>query len=374
MWGNSLKIARLNGIDITLDPSWFLIAILIIWSLATGYFPAELPEAKPATLLFLATIAMLGLFGSIVLHELAHAFVAGHFGLRVRRITLFLFGGVAELESEPVSANTEFWVAIAGPVASMCIALAFWGSGYIALLFGASDPLRSVLGYLTALNIILALFNMLPAFPMDGGRILRAWLWSRSGDFLAATRQAIKASKALSYAIAILGLLAAFSGAVTLGLWAIFIALFLLAAARSTLANLEKTKAFEGRAVSQLMSRDPWTVSPNLSLSELVNDVFLKHAVSFVPVVEDGALLGYVDTQIVRKIDRENWTTTKVDDVVESCSDANTVDYDMSATALIAKFVSSGRRKFLVVDAQGLAGVVSLSDMVSVLNISKEIG
>lgn len=374
MWGNSLKVARLNGIDITLDPSWFLIAILIIWSLATGYFPAELPEAKPATLLFLATIAMLGLFGSIVLHELAHAFVAGHFGLRVRRITLFLFGGVAELESEPVSANTEFWVAIAGPAASMCIALVFWGSGYIALLIGASDPLRSVLGYLAALNIILALFNMLPAFPMDGGRILRAWLWSRSGDFLAATRQAIKASKALSYAIAILGLLAAFSGAVTLGLWAIFIAFFLLAAARSTLANLEKNKAFEGRAVSQLMSRDPWTVSPNLSLSELVNDVFLKHAVSFVPVVEDGALLGYVDTQIVRKIDRENWTTTKVDDVVESCSDANTVDYDMSATELIAKFVSSGRRKFLVVDAQGLAGVVSLSDMISVLNISREIG
>jgi Zn-dependent protease len=217
MWGNSLKVARLHGIDITLDPSWFLIAILIIWSLATGYFSADLPEANPATLLSFATIAMLGLFVSIVLHELAHAFVAGHFGLRVRRITLFLFGGVAELESEPVSANTEFWVAIAGPVASLCIALVFWGSDYIAMLIEASDPLRSVLGYLTALNIILALFNMLPAFPMDGGRILRAWLWNRSGDFLAATRQAIKASKALSYAIAILGLLAAFSGGCNAG-------------------------------------------------------------------------------------------------------------------------------------------------------------
>ena len=374
MLGKSLKITRLNGIDIMLDPSWFLIAALIIWSLATGYFPAELPKANPATLLSLATIAMLGLFVSIVLHELAHALVARHFGLKVRRISLFLFGGVAELDSEPLSGHTEFWIAIAGPVASLCIALVFWGATLVALLIGASDPLRSVLGYLAALNLVLALFNMLPAFPMDGGRILRARLWVRSGDLLAATRQVMAVSTALSYALVAFGLFMAFSGAVALGLWAILIALFLLAVARSTLANLEEKKAFEGRVISQLMSRDPWTVSPELSLAELVNDIFLKRAVTFAPVVEKGILLGYVDTQIVRKIDRENWTTTKVNDVVESSSDQNTVTYDMPATDFMAKILKTGRRKFLVVDAQGLAGVVSLSDMIAILNVSSEVG
>jgi Zn-dependent protease len=324
--------------------------------------------------LSLATTAILGLFVSIVLHEMAHALVARHFGLKVRRITLFLFGGVAELESEPLSGQTEFWIAIAGPVASLCIAFVFWGVSLVTLFTGASESLHSVLGYLAALNLALALFNLLPAFPMDGGRVLRAWLWVRLGDLLAATRRATAVSTVLSYALVAFGLLLALSGAVALGLWAILIALFLLAAAGSTLSNLEEKKAFEGRAVSQLMSRDPWTVSPELSLAELVNDVFFKRAVTFAPVVEKGVLLGYVDTQIVRKIDRENWTTTKVNDVVESSSDENTVTYDMPATDLMAKILKTGRRKFLVIDAQGLAGVVSLSDMFAILNVSNEVG
>lgn len=374
MWGNALKIARLNGVDIALDPSWFLIAALVLWSLATGYFPSTLPEADLPTLLVLATLATLGLFASIVLHELAHAVAAHAFGLRVNRITLFLFGGVAELESEPLNGISEFWIAIAGPLASLGLALAFWGLGVPAVLLGLPQALQSVVGYLAAVNLLLALFNMLPAFPMDGGRVLRAWLWQRNGDLLRATRQAVKISAAFSYSLVVLGLFAAVSGAVTLGLWAILIALFLLAAARSTLTGIEAKRAFEGRKVSQVMSRDPWTASPELSLAELVHDVFLKHAVNFVPVVEDGVLLGYVDTQIVRRIDRENWVTTKVDDVLEARNDDNTVAADILAAELVQKIVESGRRKFLVTNAEGLAGVVALSDLISVISVSKEIG
>lgn len=374
MWGNSLKIARLHGVDIKVNASWLLIATLIVWSLATAYFPPQIPDAGTPTYLAMAVVAMLGLFGSLILHELAHALVARRFGLHVSGITLFLFGGVAELQSEPLSGKTEFWIAIVGPIASLCIALGFWFCAVVANLIGLSDPIRSVLSYLAVLNLILALFNLLPAFPMDGGRILRAWLWVQTGDLMDATRRAVTISTAFAYGLMGLGLYATFSGVIVAGLWPILIGLFLLAASRSALANLEAQVAFEGRTVATLMTRDPWTVEPDLSLSELVNCGFLKHSISFAPVVENGILLGYVDTKIVQKIDREHWTTTKVEDVVENTGDDNTVVYDMTALDLMMRIAKTGRRKFLVVDAHGLAGVISLSDMIAVLRVSRDIG
>lgn len=374
MWGNSLKIARLYGFDVKVDASWLLIAMLIVWSLATGYFPIQIPDAGAPTVFAMAVIAMLGLFGSLLLHELAHAIAARRFGLHVSGITLFLFGGVAEIHTEPLSSKTEFWIAIVGPVASLSIALAFWFCANVANLAGLADPVRLVLSYLAILNLILALFNLLPAFPMDGGRILRAWLWARTGDLMAATRRAVTISTAFAYGLMGLGLYTAFSGAIAAGLWPVLIGLFLLAASRSALANLEAKVALEGRTIANLMTRDPHIVGPDLSLSELVNHIFLKHSISFAPVVEDGVLLGYVDSKIVQKIDREHWTTTKVEDVVENTSDDNTVPYDMTALDLMTRIAETGRRKFLVVDAHGLVGVVTLTDMIAVLRVSREIG
>tara|TARA_R110002049_G_scaffold188402_2_gene356854 strand:- start:62781 stop:63905 length:1125 start_codon:yes stop_codon:yes gene_type:complete len=373
MWGNSLKIARLQGFDIKVDASWLLIAALIVWSLATAYFPTQMPDAQMPTLLVMAVGAMLGLFASLILHELAHAIIARRFGLQVSGITLFLFGGVAELQSEPLSGKTEFWIAIAGPVASLCVALAFWVCAHLANLLGAPAPLGAVVSYLALLNLVLALFNLLPAFPMDGGRVLRAWMWARSGDLLSATRRAVTISTAFAYGLMALGLYTAFSGAIAGGLWPVLIGLFLLAASRSALVGLETEVALDGRSVANLMTPNPRTVDPDLSLSALVNQVFLKYAISFIPVVENGVLLGYVDTKIVQKIDREHWTTTKVEDVVENSSDDNTVAHDMTAMDLMKQIAKTGRRKFLVVDASGLVGVISLSDMIAVLNVSKDI-
>lgn len=373
MWGNAIKVAQLRGFDIKIDASWLLIATLIVWSLATAYFPSQMPGAQGTALLVMAVVAMLGLFGSLLLHELAHAIVARRFGLRVSGITLFLFGGVAELQSEPLSGSTEFWIAIAGPVASIGIALIFWFSNILAQLVGLPDAVRLVLSYLAVINLILALFNLLPAFPMDGGRILRAWLWARSGDLLASTRIAVTVSSTLAYGLVALGLLSAFSGSVAAGLWPALIGLFLLATSRATLTKLEAEVAFDGRTVASLMTPDPRTARPEQSLSELVNRVFLEHSISFAPVVEHGTLLGYVDTRIVHKIDREHWTTTSVEDVVENTASDNTVSYDMKALDLMKQIQQTGRRKFLVVDVQGLIGVITLSDMLAVLDLSRDI-
>ncbi|WP_372834587.1 site-2 protease family protein [Puniceibacterium confluentis] len=373
MWGNAVKVARLRGIDIKLDASWFLIAGLIVWSLATAYFPDQMPGTDTATLIVSAVIAMLGLFASLVLHELAHAEIAGHFGLRISGITLFLFGGVAELQSEPVSGKSEFWIAIAGPIASFCLALAFWFSALVAELLSVPDPARVVLSYLAVLNLVLFLFNLLPAFPMDGGRVLRAWLWTRSGDLLAATRRAVGVSAAFAYGFMGLGLYAAFTGTVAAGLWPILIGLFVLATSRAALAQLETKSALHGRTVADLMTRNPWTAHPEQTLSVLVNRVFLEHGISFAPVVENGALLGYVDLQIVRKIDRENWTTTTVDDVIESIGPDNTVPSQMAGLDLMSLIFKTGKRKFLVADRHRLIGVITLSDVLAHLSVFREV-
>lgn len=236
MWGYAVKVARLRRIDIKIDASWFLIAGLIVWSLATAFFPDQVPGTGTATLVASAVVAMLGLFASFVLHELAHAEVAGHFGLRLSDITLFLFGGVAALPSEPARGQNELWIAATGPIAGFFLALAFWFNALIADLLSAPEPTRVVLSYLAVLNLILALFNLLPAFPMDGGRVLRAWHWTRSGDLLAATRQAVGVSTVFAYGSMGLELYAVFTGTIAAGVWPILIGLFVLATSRAALA------------------------------------------------------------------------------------------------------------------------------------------
>ena len=374
MWGNAIRIARIHGFEIKVDASWLLIAALIVWSLATAYFPVEFPDARTPALLVMAVAAMLGLFGSLIVHELAHAIVARRFGLRISGITLFLFGGVAELQSEPVSGATEFWIAIAGPFASFCLALGFWFSALVSDIIGLPAAALSIFGYLAVINLVLALFNLLPAFPMDGGRVLRAWLWTRSGDLVMSTRHAVTVSNVIAYGVIALGLYAVFSGALAAGLWPILIGLFLLATSRASLARLETEVAFDGRTVATFMTRDPWTARVDQSLSDLVNNVFLEHAITFAPVLEDGTLLGYVDTQIVRKIDREHWTTVMVEDVIENVNNDNSVSCDMTGLDLMARIMKTGRRKFLVVDAERLAGVITLTDVLAVINVSREVG
>ncbi|MBJ3763692.1 site-2 protease family protein [Maribius pontilimi] len=373
MWGSGIRIARLRGFDIRIDASWLLIAALIVWSLSTAYFPAQMPGAAPATLIVVATVAMLGLFASLILHEMAHATVAEHFGLRISGITLFVFGGIAELRSEPTSGASEFWIAIAGPIASLALALAFWFSAQVVALGGGWPTVQLVLGYLAWINMVLALFNLLPAFPMDGGRVLRAWLWARSGDLLGATRRAVGISAGFAYALMALGLFTVFSGAIAAGLWPILIGLFLLATSRATLGRLEAQAALDGRTVADLMTPHPWTTTPDRTLSELVEKVVLEHGASFVPVVEHGVLLGYVDLQIVRKIGREHWAHTTVDDVIESAAPDNTVAPEMDGLELLQKITRTGRRKFLVARGTRLQGVITVTDLMAYLSAFRQV-
>ena len=363
MFSHAIKLLTINGFAIKIDPSWVIIAALVTWSLAQQLFPDTVPGLSRMTYLAMAVVAMLGLFASLLLHELAHSVIARRLGVPIRSITLFVFGGVAELDAEPKSAAAEFWIAIAGPMMSLALAVGIGTLAQIARIDSAAPPVTVVLSYLATINLVLGLFNLIPAFPLDGGRVLRAYLWQRSGDVLSATRTAAQSGRFFAYGLMGLGILALFQGALVAGLWYLLIGGFVLIAAQSSYtAQLAKT-AFEGKSVGAMMAREPITVSPDMTLAALVNQIMLRRAVSFLPVMEDGVLLGHIDQSVLSSIDRENWANTRVGDVFVGLEGGVMVDPDLALPDLLEIIRSTGRRKFMVVRDHELLGVITLSDL-----------
>ena len=368
MFSNATRLFNLGGFEIKLDPSWFLIAGLITWTLATQYFPVTLPGETSAIYVVLAVIAMLGFFGSLLLHELAHSVVARRFGVRIKAITLFLFGGVAELENEPPTAMSELWIAAAGPAMSIALGFGFWVLSGMSQAIGIPAPLTMVLVYLATINVILAILNMVPAFPMDGGRVLRAYLWHRNGDVLEATKTASRLGVIFGYTLMALGVLAVFQGGTGSGFWYILIGFFVLGAAKSAYQNQLMQSTFAGKPVSAVMIGNPIVVSPELTLSEFVNQVMLKHRISFAPVVADGVLIGQIDKDVLAAIDRDNWTSTQVGDVFAGLDVAPTIPPDLPVEDLLTRIAQTGTRKFLVVEDHKLRGVVTLANLIGHLH------
>jgi Zn-dependent protease/predicted transcriptional regulator len=378
MFSNSVRLFDIFGFEIRVDASWLVIAALIVWSLSTGYFPAVSPGIDPGTALILAVIAMLGLFGSLILHELAHSLVARRYGLPVGRITLFLFGGVAELEEEPRSAGSEFWIAIAGPIMSFALAGAF---GLLAIAAAAASPgapegsvVTILLSYLATINLILAVFNLIPAFPLDGGRVLRAILWQRSKDVLSATRTASQAGTVLAFGLMGLGLFSVLSGGGLGGIWMGLIGLFVLNASRGTYQQMVVRHGLSGRRVADLMTRDAHVVHPAATLHDLVDRVMLARGVSFVPVVEGGRLLGHVEAGSLRDLPREQWDDREAHELMTPLSAETSIPPGTTAEDALNLMMKSGRRKYLVAEGDRLAGVLSLSDLMAQVRVIQEIG
>ena len=373
MFSKSKKIVTLQGFDIKIDPSWVLIAALITWSLSTQYFPQTLPGETPTMYFVLAFTAMLAFFASLILHELAHAIVARQHGVEMTGITLFIFGGVAEMQSEPKTPRSEFLIALAGPVMSIALAVGFWVLARMTALINAEAELVELLGYLALINLVLAIFNLLPAFPLDGGRIFRAYIWGRSNNLMEATKAATRVSSVLAYMIIGLGVISLFSNGGIGALWLMMIGLFVLSAAKSTYQQQFAKRAFTGKTVGSLIGTKSFTATPDINLSELVNQVMLRHQVSFVPVTEAGKLLGYVDGDVLSRIDRENWPSTQVGDVFVVLDAENSIDRDMTVEALLKRIAETRRRKYLVMNDGNLAGVITLADLTGYLALVDEL-
>ncbi len=311
---NGFRLMRIRGIDIKIDWTLFLIGTFISLSLAMGYYPEALPGWGAAAYITAALFSFVGLYGSVLLHELAHAVVAQKRGMKVESILLNLFGGVSSLTEEPRRPRDEFWISIVGPLTSLNLAGTFF---ILASLLGPSNPaVGAIGGYLMVVNFLLAVFNLLPAFPLDGGRVLRSIVWRITGDLLKATRWVATVGRAFGWGFVGLGFWFMVSGAIFDGLWMAFIGWFLMSAARASYVQTLTTGSLEGLTVGQVMARGDRALSPEMVLSEVVPAFFGMERGRALPVVENGYLLGVLNLDQVRKLNPTDWSQKRVIDVM----------------------------------------------------------
>ena len=373
MFTRSITLFTVFGFTIRLDLSWFVIAALVVWSLAVGLFPRSYPDLSPATYWWMGVVGALGLFVSIVLHELGHAFEARRQGIPMRGITLFIFGGVAEMTDEPPTAKAEFLMAIAGPIVSVLLAAGCFGLHRLSLAAGWAGPAVGILGYLWWINALLVAFNVLPAFPLDGGRVLRSALWQFKGDLRWATRVTSAIGSAFGMALIGLGLFVAiFLGAFG-GLWWALIGWFLHNAARMSYQQLLMRRALEGEPVSRFMQADVRTVPASLSVRQFVDEHVYRHHFKMFPIVEDGRLTGCVTTRQVRDLPHEQWNDRTVGDLAHGCSDENSITPDTDAMHALAKMRRTGSSRLLVVENGDLRGILTLKDLLHFISLKVEL-
>jgi Zn-dependent protease/predicted transcriptional regulator len=370
-----IKLGRIFGIEIGLHYSWFIIALLIVLSLA-GQFYASNPEWGASVIWASAIVTGLLFFTAIILHELSHAAVAKARGLPVRSITLFALGGVALIEREAQDANTEFWMGIVGPITSFLIGLFClilgWAAGWRPEA-ASLTPLAAILVWLGLINIGLALFNLIPGFPLDGGRVLRACIWWITGDANRATRIAALVGQVFAFGFILLGLFRFFGGAGFGGLWIAFIGWFLLDAARSAQAQVMTLETLRGVKVADVMVRDCPVVESRLNLQNFVNEHLLHTGRRCFLVEESGRLIGLITPHEVKEVERARWPYTTVDDVMLPLDQLHTVGPDIPVTEALERMGREDVNQMPVVRDGQLAGIISRGHVLRLLQTRAEL-
>ena len=366
--GDSFELGRIAGIRIGVNWSWLVVFALIVWTLDATIFPDSNPGLSDGTYLAMAIAAAVLFFVSLLLHELGHALVAQREGVEIEGITLWLFGGVAKFKSMFPSAGAEFRIAVAGPLVSLAIGVFFVLVAWIADLPEAVD---GVVGYLGYINLALLVFNLIPAIPLDGGRVLRSILWQVKGDFPWATIVAADISRVFAYLLIGLGLAEVFFLNSFAGVWLAFIGWFLLQAAGAEARYLATRQALGGLRVRDLMVRDPVTVAPDLSLGRFMDEVVWPHRYTSYPVVDDGRAVGLLPFRSVAQVPRAEWDGRSVRDVMLPLEDVPELTEEDDLVDALAKLGSSGAGRGLVVEDGRLAGLLSLTDLSRALEIGR---
>ena len=374
MFGKRYHLLTAFGIPIRFDLSWLVVAGLVSWSLAANFFPSSYAGFPEQVYWLMGLAGALGLFASVVVHELAHALTARQFGLSIRGITLFIFGGVAEMDTEPPSPKAEFVVAIAGPVASVLLAFSCFAAGTVATLGGWSITVGGVLSYLAFINLILATFNMIPAFPLDGGRVLRSLLWQWRKNLRWATSITSKIGTGFGVVLIALGIYELLVRRDLIGgLWFFMIGMFLRNAARSSYRQLVMRRSLEGEPVRRFLHHDPVAVPRSISVADLVEGYIYRYQHQMYPVVDGDRLLGCVGTQQVKALSPEEWPRHSVGAIAVPCTEENTTGPERPALEALAKMSRSGAARLLVVERDRLLGVVELKDLLRFLALKAEL-
>jgi Zn-dependent protease/predicted transcriptional regulator len=359
---SNLRLLSIFGIPININASWVFIYALITWTLAVGYFPRQLPGLEPIAYWANGLLAALLLFASVLIHELAHSLVAIGSGLTVRGITLHLLGGVSQLDDEPADPRAEFLMAAAGPAASLVLAL---------ILSLARVPVEApwgdaILTYLMYVNVAVGVFNLIPCFPLDGGRLLRALIWRTTGDFARATAAASRVGRGVAVGLVVLGAWQAFTGSFLSGLWLVLIGLFLRQAASSSQSQATLASALGTLPVADVMTREVVTVPWDATVADLVQHFWTHHVTSF-PVVAGGVVRGIATVHDLDRVAADAWERTSIQNVMRPLTGAMTIASTATALEALQQASTNGLGRLAVLDGTRLVGYLSLKDLGHVL-------
>lgn len=371
MVGRTLRLGRVFGIEIKLDHSWFIIFILVAWSLAAHYFPMSHPGWTASTYWALGIATSLLLFASVLAHELGHSLVSQAYGNPVRDITLFIFGGAAHMSREPARPRHELWMALAGPATSFLLAALFgllWRASA-----GSPGPVHALSGWLAWINLAVGLFNLIPGFPLDGGRVFRATVWSLTGNLERATRTAAGLGRLVAFGFIFFGVWLIFRGNWANGLWIAFIGWFLDNAAAQSVRQLALRELLSGHAARDAMMADCPHVARSLSLDVAVNEVLLPSGRRCFPVVEDGQLYGLLTLHQIKSVPRERWPFTSVGDVMIRREDLKIVRPEDSLWSVFERMATEDVNQYPVMENGRLLGMVTRDRLLGFVQTQAEL-
>jgi len=367
----SLRLGRIAGIDIYAHLSWFIILVLLTWSLASGWYAQLFPGWATTTYWIVAFISALLLFGCVLVHELAHALVAQASGLTVRNITLYVFGGVAHIEEDMQRPGVEFRVAIAGPIASFLLAVVAFL--LVLPLRGSGASAEAVLDYLAVANFLLGAFNLLPGFPLDGGRVLRSIIWKVTGNFKKSTRIASSVGQACAYVFILLGIIGFFTGNFFNGLWVVFVGWFLLSAAQTASTQVELQSALQGVSVGQVMDPRPFAVPANISVQKLVDQYFLPLGLHSAPVTQGEYLAGLITLSDIARVARERWSYTPVGHVMRGLQQVYVATSEQPLQEVFQMMDAQSINQVPVVEYGRLVGLLSREAIIRYLQVRQSL-
>lgn len=368
-----LHLFDVAGIKLTIDYSWLIIFLLVIWSLSSGYFPYHFPDFSPGLYWLAGFIATLLFFASIVIHELSHSLTALGAGLKIPEITLFLFGGVAHLSEEPSDPVVELKIAVAGPLASFALAAIFWAI-HGALVGKVPTLAVAIVEYLAWINLALAIFNLVPGYPLDGGRILRAVVWWKTGSIAKAAKWASDVGKGFAWALIVLGVVRIFAGSLIGGFWLILIGMFLRGLAATGYENVVVKQALEGVRVNDVMIRDVVSVPPDMSVHDAADQYFLRYGHGGFPVVRANRAVGLICLAGINQVPAEERHSRTVEQVMIPLGESVEIRPDDSLVDAIRKMSETGIGRLLVMQNNSMIGMITKNGLIKFMEIKRLLG
>jgi Zn-dependent protease/CBS domain-containing protein len=371
MTQHTIRLGKILGIEIGLDYSWFVIFVLLTWMLAGSYFPGEFKNWSPLVYWLTGAATAILFFLSVLLHELGHSVIALRYKVPVRSITLFLFGGIAQIGAEPPSAASEFFIAIAGPLVSLALAVVFYA---IEPLVSGAEPVLGLAEYLAYINLALVLFNLIPGYPLDGGRVFRAITWSITGDMARSTIIAGTVGRFFASLLIFAGVWQMFGGNLGGGLWIALIGLFLDNAATSQIQQVAFRRLLAGHRVSQAMSTNFATIAEDLTLQQLVDGQILGGGQRSFLVNRGDRTVGLITLHRIKEVPRHDWATTSAAAVMLPLDQLRCVDPETELWSALQRMDRDGVNQMPVVRDQHVLGMLSRDDVISFLGTLQEFG